>query len=151
MIKILPRALLIGYALLQGCGAASFPAQKPTLDVTGNWQGTSVTACGVMLLEQGRCNAVQRISFSLFQDGTKLTGVYKCSVGTMVCQNMNEGGPVVASTLEGSLARIRVELPDGSTCIFNGNFKTESVAGGFGCYQGGGLLEQGRWQATRLF
>jgi len=151
MIKTLSRALLIGYALLQACAAISSPALRPTLNVTGNWQGTSVTACGVMLLEQGRCNAVERISFSLFQDGSKLTGVYRCSPGTMVCQNMNEGGPVVASTLEGSLGRIRVELPDGSSCMFNGNFKTESVVGGFGCYQGGGLLEQGSWQATRLF
>ena len=104
-----------------------------------------------MLLEQGRCNAVERISFSLFQDGSKLTGVYRCSPGTMVCQNMNDGGQVVASTMEGSLGRIRVELPDGSTCMFNGNFQTESVVGGFGCYQGGGLLEQGSWKATRLF
>ena len=46
MIKTLSRALLIGYALLQACGLASSPAQKPTLNITGNWQGTSVTACG---------------------------------------------------------------------------------------------------------
>ncbi len=151
MIKTLSRALLIGCALLQACDLISSSAQKPALNVTGNWQGTSVTACGVMLLEQGRCNAVERISFSLFQDGSKLSGVYRCSPGTMVCQNMNDGGQVVASTLEGSLGRIRVELPDGSTCLFNGNFQTESVVGGFGCYQGGGLLEQGSWKATRLF
>jgi hypothetical protein len=151
MIKAPTRVSLIGCALIQACSVVFPPPQRPTLNVTGNWQGTSLTACGVMLLEQGRCNAVERISFSLFQDGTKLTGVYRCSPGTMVCQNMNDGGQVVASTLEGSLGRIRVELPDGSTCIFNGNFKTESVVGGFGCYQGGGLLEQGSWQATRLF
>jgi hypothetical protein len=151
MIKPRFRVWLAGCAIAQACSALAAPHPKPDLNITGNWQGTSITACGVMLLEQGRCNAVQNISFSLFQDGTAISGIYRCSIGTMICRNMNDGGQVVSSTLEGSLGRLRVELPDGSTCIFNGNFKSETVAGGFGCYQGGGLLEQGSWRATRLF
>ena len=47
--------------------------------------------------------------------------------------------------------RYRVEMTDGSSCVFNGTFQTESVVGGYACYQGGGLLEEGGWKAARLF
>jgi len=145
------RALMIGVALIQGCSAASFQRPKPALDITGKWQGVSVTACGVMLLELARCNARERITFTLFQDGSDISGVYTCAYGTMICQDLNDRGKVVSSSINGSLARLRVEMPDGSSCMFNGTFQTESVVGGFACYQGGGLLEQGSWQAARLF
>ncbi len=151
IIKTPAKALLIGLALIQACGMVSSPAQKPNFDVTGTWGGTSITNCGVLLYDKYRCNAMQRITFTLFQDGSDLSGVYSCSYGTMVCFNMNDKGRIVSSTLNGSLARMRVMMPDGSSCIFNGTFRPESAVGGFACYQGGGLLEQGGWQATRLY
>jgi hypothetical protein len=152
MIRSLTKALMIGFVLIQSCNAASFQGEKPALDVTGKWQGDTVTECGVMLLDKGRCNARERITFTLFQDGSDLSGVYTCAYGTMLCRNMNEHGKVVSSSINGSLARLRVEMPeDGSSCIFNGRFQSELAVGGFACYQGGGLLEQGIWRAARLF
>jgi hypothetical protein len=151
MIRSVARTLMIGFVLIQSCSAASFQGENPALDVTGKWQGDTVTTCGEMLLEQGRCNAVERITFTLFQDGSDVSGVYTCAYGTMICRNMNEHGRVVSSSLNGALGRLRVILPDGSSCIFNGTFQSQSVVGGFGCYQGGGLLERGSWQAARLF
>jgi len=145
------RALMIGVALIQSCSAASFQQPKPALDITGKWQGISITSCGVMLLELARCNARERITFTLFQEGSDVSGVYTCTYGTMICQNLNQNGKVVSSSINGSLARLRVEMPDGSSCMFNGTFQSESVVGGYACYQGGGLLEQGSWQAARLF
>jgi len=37
------------------------------------------------------------------------------------------------------------------SCMFDGHFKDESAVGSFLCYQGGGLLEQGRWKVARLY
>jgi hypothetical protein len=56
---------------------------------------------------------------------------------------MNDTGSLTSSSVSGSLARLRVMLPDGSSRIFDGNFGAKSGTGNFFCYQGGGLLEQG--------
>jgi len=151
MIRSVAKVLMIGFVLIQSCSTAFFQSEKPALDITGNWQGDTVTECGMMLMEQGRCAARERITFTLFQDGSDISGVYTCAYGTMICRNMNEHGRVVSSSINGALGRLRVMLPDGSSCIFNGTFRSESVVGGFGCYQGGGLLERGSWQAARLY
>ena len=151
MIKFMRRSLLLGFLALQACGAAALAPEKPAVNVTGTWQGNTVTSCGKMLYEQGRCGAVERITFTLFQDGADVKGTYRCAFGTMVCRNMNDSGRVVSSSVSGSLARLRVMLPDGSSCMFDGHFKHESAAGNFLCYQGGGLLEQGRWKVARLY
>jgi hypothetical protein len=134
MMRSVAKALMIGFMLIQSCSAASLQREKPALDVTGKWQGVTVTDCGVMLLDKGRCNARERITFTLFQDGSDLSGVYTCAYGTMMCRNMTEKGKVVSSSINGSLARLRVEMPDdGSSCMFNGTFQSESVVGGFAC------------------
>jgi hypothetical protein len=68
MAKSLFRSLLLALLLMQACSAAALQPEKPTVNVTGTWQGATVTSCGVMLLEKGRCGAVQRITFTLFQN-----------------------------------------------------------------------------------
>ena len=152
MIKTLSRFLLLGLLVIEACSAAAFQPEKPTVNVTGTWRGTTTTNCGVMLLEKGRCGAVQRISFTLFQDGADVKGTYRCAVGTMVCRSMDDSGPVVSSSVSGTLARLRVMLTtDGSSCIFDGHFQQESAGGSFFCYQGGGLVEEGQWQVARWY
>ncbi len=146
------RSLLLALLMVQACSAAAFQLEKPTVDVTGTWQGTSVTSCGVMLVEKSRCGAVQRISFTLFQDGADVKGTYHCATGTAVCRSLAESGQVVSSSVTGSLARLRVMLSeDGSSCIFDGHFQPETARGAFFCYQGGGLLEEGQWKVARQF
>ncbi|HEV3114521.1 MAG TPA: hypothetical protein VGY99_28880 [Candidatus Binataceae bacterium] len=152
MIKTLSRFLLLGLLAIQACSAAAYQPEKPAINVTGTWRGTSTTYCGMMLLEKGRCGAVQRISFTLFQDGADVKGTYRCAVGNMVCRGMDDSGPVVSSSVSGTLARLRVMLTtDGSSCIFDGHFKGESADGNFFCYQGGGLVEEGQWKLARWY
>lgn len=151
MIKAPANALLAGFLIVQGC-AALYPApEKPAIDITGSWQGNTITSCGVMLLEKGRCAARELVTFTLFQNGSDINGVYRCATGTMVCRSMNESGRVVSSSIAGSLARLRVMLPDGSSCMFDGHFRSQSAAGAFFCYQGGGLIEEGQWKLARLY
>jgi len=131
---------------------AAFQPPKPTVNVTGTWQGATVTSCGVLLLEKARCGAVERITFTLFQDGADVNGTYRCATGNMICRNMDDSGQVVSSSVTGSLARLRVMIPeDLSSCIFDGHFQAESANGTFFCYEGGGLVEQGRWKLARLY
>jgi len=151
MTRALPGALLSGLLMIQSCGSLIPPPDKPSIDITGTWQGSTVTSCGVMLLEKGRCAATERITFTLFQNGADVNGIYRCAIGTMICRNMNNSGKVVSSSVTGSLARLRVMLPDGSSCMFDGHFRSLSAAGSFFCYQGGGLVEQGRWNLARLY
>ena len=151
MIKLCCRILLLGLLAVQACGAAVFKSPAPTVDVTGTWQGSSITSCGVMLLDKFRCAAVERITFTLFQEGDRVNGTYHCAIGTMICRNLNDSGSVVSSSVSGSLARLRVMLPDGSSCMFDGHFSTDRAGGNFFCYQGGGLLEQGAWKVARLY
>jgi hypothetical protein len=151
MMRSVAKILILGLVVIQSCTTASFQGEKPAFNVTGKWQGDTVTACGMMLVDRGRCNARERITFTLFQEGSDLSGVYTCAYGTMICRNLNEHGKVVSSSINGTLGRLRVEMTDGSSCVFNGTFQTESVVGGYACYQGGGLLEEGGWKAARLF
>jgi hypothetical protein len=151
MTKTPSRSALMVLLLLQACGAAAFQTERPSVNVTGTWQGISTTSCGVMLLEKGRCGAVGRITFTLFQDGPDVNGIYNCAIGNMICRDMNDSGKVVSSTVTGSLAHLRVMLPDGSSCMFTGHFQEETGNGNFHCYQGGGLLEQGWWKVARSY
>jgi hypothetical protein len=151
MIKIQFNCVLMLLLALQACGAAALQQPKPTVNVTGTWQGSSITMCGVLLLEQARCHAVERITFTLFQDGSDVSGTYHCSYGTMNSRDMNDSGRVTASHVRSSLARLRVMLPDGSSCMFDGHFGAESGNGNFICYQGGGLAEKGIWKVARLY
>jgi hypothetical protein len=152
MTRILTTVFLLGLGAIQACNTAAFQQEKPTVNITGTWQGNTITYCGVMLLDKGRCGANQRVTFTLFQDGPDVHGIYRCAVGNQVCRNMDTGGSVVSSSVTGSLARLRVMLgEDGSSCIYDGHFQGESAVGTFFCYQGGGLVEQGQWKLARIY
>jgi hypothetical protein len=47
--------------------------------------------------------------------------------------------------------RISVLIPnDLSNCYYNGMIMSpDSIRGGYSCYQGGGLLEEGNWDVQR--
>ncbi len=151
MIKALSNTLLSGFLMVQACAALTAAPEKPAIDITGAWPGSTITSCGVMGLEKGRCAAREVVTFTLFQNGSDINGVYRCATGTMICRSLNESGRVVSSSISGSLARLRVMLPDGSSCMFDGHFRSQSAAGAFFCYQGGGLIEEGQWKLARLY
>jgi hypothetical protein len=54
------RSLLLGFLAMQACGAAALAPEKPAVNITGTWQGNTVTSCGKMLYEQGQAGGSLR-------------------------------------------------------------------------------------------
>ena len=124
---------------------------KPGGKVVGVWDGTTLASCSASL-PQDRCNAQQKVSITVLEgDDGKLGGFYKCSYGTQDCYHLNETGKVVDATITGSLVRMRVMLPDGTSCAFNGRPAENLVNGGYTCTSGGAVLERGVWRARRNY
>ena len=137
--------------ILCGCAARGnqpeFPNQ-PARDVTGNWHGiTQVLACDTE--GSGRCNAVNRVKFSLVQRDSRISGKYSCSYGNFESRH---GGPdsdgyVQWGDTRGSAAHVDVLLPsDLSSCLFSWDVSADTIAGTDRCYEGGALIEQGTWR-----
>ena len=126
------------------CGAAG-----PGSDgVIGTWEGTTVARCPGS--PPGRCNAQQKISITLHEgNNSTIAGSYTCAYGNQTCLRQNNTGTVTDVTLTGSRITFRVIMPDGTSCIFNGNVANNTITGGYSCYSGGSLLEQGEWLAHR--
>jgi hypothetical protein len=161
-------------ALLCGCAAQpaqNAPASSPAIQaadqsspskqagdaaqsLAGLWEGTSTSVCMPMQPDISRCNAVQKITLQIFQDGSKLTGYYTCAFGNTVCRDTNTTGKIGAGTArQGGLA-LRVMLPDGSSCLYNGRLAQHNpneMRGSYFCMQGGGYLERGSFQVQRSY
>jgi len=126
------------------------------MDISGVWRGEiRVIPCpvGITSSETGRCNAVNRITFSLRQSDSSLSGEYHCAIGTLVCRDANttERGTVTGGQVSGRNVSMRVVLPgDLSSCLYNGSESASGqMRGTYRCYQGGGLAEVGIWQMRR--
>jgi hypothetical protein len=175
---IAARTAMAALAILAGCAAGEpsaqySPAAAPVAqksapaaeagttrepDFTGLWEGTSTSACLPMQPDASRCNAVEKITFQLFQQGAKLTGHYTCATGNMVCRDSNTTGTIVNGKVRASAVDWRVLLPDGSSCLFNGrpspihspgNPAARRLTGAYFCLQGGGYIEKGSYQVER--
>jgi hypothetical protein len=140
--------LLCIAAILGSAGVAG--AQAP--DLTGLWTGTSrvMPPC---FSSGGRCNAVNKITFTLRLKGDRLKGKYTCAYGNQICRDggMDTKGKVVSGRIISNQVRISVVIPnDVSNCYYNGQLiSPNSIRGGYSCYQGGELLEEGNWDAQR--
>ncbi len=149
--------LTIAIALLfAACAGVNQVVEKPAVNLTGIWRGEiRVIPCltGMSAREPGRCNAVNRITFSLRQTDASLKGTYRCAIGTMVCRDANttDHGTVMSGNVSGNNVTIRVMLPgDISSCLYNGISEgSGGMRGSYRCYQGGGLAEVGQWQVSR--
>src|SRR5262249_48073273 len=119
-------------------------------DLTGLWEGTSTADCSLLEPEPGRCNAVEKITLRIFQQSSTLTGHYTCAIGTMDCRNSNTDGTIIGKMTSGG-AGLRVMLPDGSSCLFNGSTSHDKFAGVYFCMQGGGYIEKGRFEVQRSY
>jgi hypothetical protein len=125
--------------------------EKRQVDVTGVWRGKSWAECGMLLPDETRCGAVNDITLTLLQQGAKVSGFYKCGYGNMDCRNGNDTGKVALGTMGTNLLQMRVMMPDGSDCIFNGRPMGNAIDGSYLCLQGGGLIERGIWRAGRNY
>ena len=143
-------ALFAVMSILLSCASASHSGAVPGIsEIAGTWAGSSVASCIPFLTRKGRCNAQQFITLDLFEGPTGGAGKYSCAYGNMMCLNANNSGKVVAITKSDDLTNIRVELPDGTSCLFSGVFQGNEVSGSYQCYGGGGIIEKGRWSAAR--
>lgn len=128
-------------------------------DFTGLWEGISTSACLPMQPDASRCNAVQKITFQLFQQGSNLTGHYTCATGNMVCRDSNTTGTIANGRVRAGGVDWRVMLPDGSSCLYHGRLSGNNsrsnpqsrLTGGYFCMQGGGYIEKGSYQVERSY
>ncbi len=136
-----------------GVNAGAQPAPVRPGDFTGLWKGTIRVFPCLALVERGRCNAVNNISFTIIQDGSKISGHYTCSIGTYICRNGNADrtGKIVAGDASGKNIRFDVMVPDDvSNCRYNGvSVAPDQMRGAYTCYQGGSIAEQGSFNVTR--
>lgn len=136
-------------AALSACAVAAYAqeSKQESPGVTGVWTGKSSARCA-MTSDRTRCGAVNDITFTIVQRGSKVTGSYKCAYGNMNCRNMNNTGKIADGRMEKTLLTMRVMMPDGSSCRFSGQPSGDSIKGGYSC-QGGPRGEQGTWEARR--
>jgi hypothetical protein len=141
--------------------AAASEAAAGDPGFTGLWEGTSTATCMPLQPDITRCNAVQKITLQMFQQGSKLTGHYGCAFGNMVCRDSNTTGTIADGKVRQGGVGMRVLLPDGSSCLFNGRPSSNAqnqrrgsqnqLTGSYFCMQGGGYIEQGRFQVERNY
>ncbi len=156
---------LAGYACSSATAAApsAMPASGSQSQVgsaaghgfnaSGIWEGKSVATClaGPFSIDT-RCNAINQIAITMVQDHEKITGFYKCSTGNTDCRNQNDSGTIFGGSLKNGKLFLRIGMPDGSSCLFNGSpVAANLIRGGYSCYQGGGFEEQGRFEVGRNY
>ncbi len=138
----------------QAAPAADATAAHEQQGYTGLWAGTSISGCMPLQPDPGRCNAIVKITLQMFQQGSALTGHYTCATGTMVCRDSNSSGTIADGKVREGNVGMRVMMPDGSSCLFNGRpsqDKQNKLTGTYFCMQGGGYIEQGRFQVERSY
>jgi hypothetical protein len=129
--------------------AASSSAES---DFAGVWQGTTLASCAAFAHLPSRCDAEQKVTITLLQGANgKFSGSYTCAYGNMDCYHENTTGKVIDVTTARARMTIRVIMPDATSCIYTGLDVNQTVNGGYTCYQGGGLIEEGSWQARRSY
>jgi hypothetical protein len=156
-VRLFLRVLLLQIALLplalapvRAQNAAPAPS-SPGEQLVGVWSGTTRAGCNVDSISS-RCNALQKVDITLQKDANgALTGFYKCAYGNQDCYNLNERGKVVNASLTAKELIVRVQMPDGSNCIFNGRITGDDLHGGYSCANGGAPFERGVWQAHRIY
>lgn len=130
--------------------APAQPRKEAHGGAVGVWEGTSLATCPGS--PANRCNAQQKITLTLVEgEGSRLGGFYKCAYGNTNCYNMNETGKIMDARFTGALLRLRVLMPDGTSCMFNGRITHNNMSGGYSCYAGGSLLERGSWSVKRAY
>jgi hypothetical protein len=148
-------------SLVYGCAPAAVTS-TPTLpantlaaasanNVTGVWQGRSFADCPIITTTNpGRCGAMQRITLTMFQDGPRIRGSYRCAYGNENCRDEAEIGVIQNGQMTARLLRIVVMLEDGSMCRFTGMPHNGILEGRYQCHWGG-PMEQGGFHVERSY
>lgn len=102
-----------------------------------------------MVSDHTRCNALQNITLTLVQEGTKITGAYTCAYGNQNCRDLQQTGTIVDGSLKGNQLAIAVQTPNRTTCRFTGLLSRDSGNGGYNCKGGNRPVERGSWRIHR--
>jgi hypothetical protein len=143
--RLLPIVLL---SLAYGCASATVrsssgpmldkQAALPANNITGVWRGRSFADCPMVTIDNpGRCGAMQYITLTMFQDGPRISGSYRCAYGNENCRDIAETGVIRNGQMIARLLRIYVMLEDGSTCRFTGIPQNGVLEGRYQCHWGG--------------
>jgi hypothetical protein len=127
------------------------PAVLPANSVTGVWQGRSFADCPIVTVTNpGRCGAMQYITLTMFQDGPRISGSYRCAYGNENCRDEAETGVIRNGQMSARLLRLVVMLEDGSMCRFTGMPQNGILEGRYQCHWGG-PMEQGGFRVERSY
>ncbi len=146
--------VLVYGLLLSGCAGLSTdagPDRASEADLQGVWEGVSVNDCSPVQEDPSRCQAVERISFTMLRYNERSWGFYRCAPGTTPCYNMVNRGEIKYLELTGGVLWFRVMRDDHSSCLFDTIPAADRMRGIFWCFQGSALIERGAWQADRVY
>jgi hypothetical protein len=137
---------IFAISTLQSCTSMAGPSQPP-VNIGGTWEGSTSAECYIAL---GHCNAYRLITMNIVQNGANLTGSYTCAYGNMVCLGDMNTGTIATGRVDGSyVPDLRVQLPNGVDCLYQGHFTIDQGEGGYMCLNNGRMLEQGSWELKR--
>jgi len=145
-----PQAAAAAASQTPPANPSAAPSPQP-FELAGYWVGTTTAFCNLNPAEfDMRCNSINVITLSLFESNHRMSGFYQCSFGNQDCRNQNVSGKVAAAKMRGRRLEMRIAMPDLSSCIFEGAAQSPAtMRGTYFCYQGGGLMEQGRFEIRR--
>jgi hypothetical protein len=144
--------LIVMFIAIGGIAGVSHAQAVYATNVSGNWSGTTrvMPPCN---FSSGRCNAVNKITFKFVQHGDRIKGKYTCAYGNLICRNggADNTGKIVSGRLAENQIRLSLVIPsDVSNCYYNGALTSATTArGGYACYNGGDLVEEGVWDISR--
>ncbi len=151
LVSLLTLAYGCTQAATRSATAPNRHLEWSSADITGVWQGKSFADCPIVTTDSpGRCGAMQLITLTLFQQGSRVSGSYKCAYGNENCRDLAETGVIRHGEMSARLLRIAVMLEDGSLCRFTGRPENGILQGRYQCHWGG-PLEQGAFRVERSY
>jgi len=146
-----PASITSGSAPTPATPAALSASKLSASKITGVWQGRSFADCPIVTTtDPGRCGAMQLITLTMFENGGRISGSYRCSYGNENCRDLAETGVIRNGTMTARLLRIVVMLEDGSMCRFTGMPQNGVLEGRYQCHWGG-PMEQGGFRVERSY
>jgi hypothetical protein len=140
--------------LLSGCAGLRSQTglnRAATVDLEGVWDGTTVNDCSPVQVDPSRCQAMERISFTMLHHSQRSWGFYRCATGTTPCYDRVDHGEIKYWQLSGRMLLFRVMRDDHSSCLFDAIPAADRMRGAFWCFQGSELIERGFWQVERVY
>jgi len=136
----------------QACASVTDQSQLPSVpaDVGGQWSVSP--SPHVFRFRLPPQMYAQQSDVRLYPGRINMVGLLLVCVREYGCRKAMKNLAKLLVTASGAtLQLIRVQLSDGTSCLFKGIFEKAEVKGVYSCYGGAAVIEQGSWRATRDF